>query len=174
MTLDVSASYLLGCTTPDSPTRFIVTPARSKITGCIGVNDFSNYGLSRASNGKRYMSYGTVDVVGISSGAMVLDNGIAGAYSRQNRTIEIVGRNPNLDGTNISCTLKLLVTRDGGAASILITGIDSYPTGRFGTDGTTPYTLSVSNVATDASTFTLNIAVSTGTATLRFEAFLIN
>lgn len=174
MTIIVNGSYVMGVTNQTDPVKFVVTPARTKITGCVGMDNFVNYGLSRESNGKRSMSDKSVTIVGIASSYVTLNNGKMTTYSRQMRSVEISIRNTGADDAAVSARVDLLIIRDGGIPKIYITDVRSYPSGRFGTAGTENYVLSTSNVADDASTFDLNISVTTGTATLQFAVSMVN
>lgn len=171
MTLIFSGCSLVGSVV--DVLKFVVTPSRAKITGCIGPNDYSNYGLSRASNGKRFTSNGNVTVTGTTPGVISLSNGVSGDFSRNLKRIEITARDTNVNNSNASCFVDILVSKDGGAPSIIVNQLTSFPSDAFGTAAGANRVVSFENIAADGSSFDMRIVAATGTANIRYDAFLI-
>lgn len=140
-----------------------------RIVGCVGFEDNVTEGVTKIVNGKRYVSYGAYN--GASSGSplpMPVTTRTVSTYSNDINTYQVTVRTSN--GGHAGCILDTITYREGGNANIRILSIRGDAS--IGITGTETYVLSITNLATDGSSFTLNVT-SASTVTLNVRQYTI-
>lgn len=169
MTISGTGSVLNGFVT--AQTSSITAADNVNLIGNIGSEDRVTSGLTKISNGKRYIASAGVSITGINSASVTLTKGAVPANAEYLNRIEITTRNASTTERN-SAVIDLLSYKDSGNAVLRILGIKSYPEGIFGTVGTETYVVSIENVSADGSSFDLKIQATAGTQTIRFLTFV--
>lgn len=140
-----------------------------RIIGCVGFDDNVTEGVTKVVNGKRYVSYGAYN--GASSGTPLpipVTTRTVSTYSNDINTYQVTVRTSS--GGHAGCILDTITYREGGNASIRILSIRGDAS--IGITGTETYVLSITNLATDGSSFTLNVT-SASTVALNVRQYTI-
>lgn len=140
-----------------------------RIVGCIGFEDNVTEGVTKIVNGKRYVSYGAYN--GTSAGTplpMAVTTRTVSTYSNDINSYQITVRTNS--GGHAGCILDTITYREGGNANIRVLSIRGDSS--IGVTGTETYVLSITNLSTDGSTFTLNVT-SASTVALNVRQYTI-
>jgi len=129
-----------------------------KIRGANGLDDREESGFPRILVGKTMKSRRVVNVAGGETGVFAVEHQPVGTFTRYPSMLTVTGRN-TATGATVHAVFSVVMARESGGASVLVTpALASLPAGAitFGPGGTA-YTCEITNVATDGSSFDLNI-----------------
>lgn len=143
------------------PLKRNVTPTSFYCTKVLGIDDFSNTGNYRKGTGKYGIRTGVVSVSGATTETVNLGQPELSTFSVINRRFEFSLRNEGTGGA-FTGYMEFSFLRSGGGASSQFDGVSwESSVGLFG-ETTGIVRVTITNVATDATTFDLNIENTSG------------